>query len=107
MERPSITQTIQEYSRHPLLPQALIFAAAILAYLNSFRAGFVWDDQYIIAGNALLRSWSSLPRLLCTGYLQGASGYGEPTQAYRPVLMLTYFLTYQYFGAAPWAYHSV
>jgi Flp pilus assembly protein TadD len=83
-------------------------APAIAVFLPSlFATGFIRDDFYIIAENSLLRSWSSLPTLLSSGYWEGALGAGAPVQEYRPALMLSFFLNRQLTGAAPWGFHLV
>jgi len=69
-------------------------------------SGFLRDDRYVVAENPLLRSWHSVPALLTTGYWEGPMGAEAPVQEYRPVLMLTYFLTARTFGLAPWAFRA-
>lgn len=71
-----------------------IVAACALPYLGTLRAAdFIQDDRVIVAGNALLAgSWSSLGKLLTTGYWEAVWGEGAAVQEYRPVLMLSFFL---------------
>ena len=94
------------FQKNSIYSYCAVAALAAFVYANTlFATGFIWDDQYIIVQNVLLRRWSSLPLLLASGYWEGAVGYGASVQEYRPVLMLTYFLTRQCFGLAPWIYH--
>lgn len=90
-------------SRRPRTFLLLLCAAAYAGTL--FYPDFILDDGFILANNELLRRWASLPKLLCTGYWEGALGLGAPVQELRPALMLSYFLTYQLFGPSPWAFH--
>lgn len=39
------------------------------------------------------------------GLWQGALGYGAPVQSWRPLVQLSYLVTRQAFGTAPWVYH--
>lgn len=90
--------------RDALLPAAL---AAVTFAPSVFARAFIRDDAYIVAENALLRAWSSLPTLLSTGYWEGAMGAGAPVQEYRPALMLSFFLNRQLLGAGPWGFRLV
>jgi Flp pilus assembly protein TadD len=82
---------------------ALLAAAVYAPTLHA--VDFLRDDQYIVAQNALLRHWRSLPILLSTGYWEGALGAGAPVQEYRPALMASYFLNRAALGAGPWGFH--
>lgn len=88
------------------LSVGLIVLLAVGAYAGTlFSTELVSDDGPIIEQNALLRSWSSVPKLLTTGYWDSVHGPDAPVQEYRPLLMLGYFLTYQAFGTWPAPYH--
>lgn len=89
-------------------PAALLGLFAALAFAPTLSAsGFIRDDAFIVAGNALLRGWRLLPRLLAAGYWEGPSGAAAPVAEYRPVVMLSYFLNRAVFGPAPWGFHLV
>ena len=88
-----------------IFPFLLLGALAVLAFINAVPArDFIRDDRYVIAENPLLRSWSSLPKLLSTGYWEGPMGSEAPVQEYRPALMLSYFLTARAAGMSPTAF---
>jgi Flp pilus assembly protein TadD len=72
--------------------------AAGAAYLNALPNGFVWDDENLIVGNPLIKSWSFLPRLL-------ASPLQPDTAYYRPVQALTFLIEYRSFGLWPAGFH--
>ncbi|MBI5630445.1 MAG: tetratricopeptide repeat protein [Elusimicrobia bacterium] len=94
--------------KSPAWRASCLAALAAAAFSPSLCArGFIRDDWYIIAENALLRGWRLLPRLLSMGYWEGALGAAAPVQEYRPVLMLSYFLNRALLGAAPWGFHLV
>jgi len=77
---------------------AVVCLAAGVAYLNALPNGFVWDDENLIVGNPLIKSWSFLPRLL-------ASPLQPDTAYYRPVQALTFLVEYQSFGLWPAGFH--
>src|SRR5690242_16864756 len=41
-----------------------VFLIAALVYLPTLRAGFVWDDHFIVEANRQIRSLTNLPALL-------------------------------------------
>src|SRR5258706_6444400 len=81
---------------------AVLALAVYQPFLSS--PAFVWDDLPIIVENALMRSWRSLPRLLSNGYWEGAIGFGASVQEFRPVVLLSYFLTERVCGLSPLAF---
>lgn len=89
-----------------VLALAFLFSLAALAFSNTFAtSAFIRDDRYIVTGNPLLQSWNSLPKLLTTGYWEGALGTEAPVQEFRPALMLSYAVTALLFGFIPWIFH--
>ncbi|PTY08175.1 hypothetical protein DB347_00890 [Opitutaceae bacterium EW11] len=77
----------------PLLAVAL---AAGLAYSNTFRVPFVFDDVLAVFDNPTIGSlWKAL---------KPPSGYGL-TVSGRPVLNFSLALCHAISGAAPWSYH--
>lgn len=71
---------------------------AIAAYLPALQAGFVWDDDFHVTGNALLRSIDGLRRI-----------WLEPTATpqYYPLVHTTFWLEYRLWGLQPAGYHAV
>ncbi|HEX3728608.1 MAG TPA: hypothetical protein VHV47_02300, partial [Opitutaceae bacterium] len=74
---------------------ALIFPAALLAYLPALRGGFIWDDDGHVT-RPDLRSLGGLARI-----------WTEPgaTQQYYPVLHSAFWLEHRLWGDAPLEYH--
>jgi tetratricopeptide (TPR) repeat protein len=78
---------------------ALLMAlAAMLPYLGTLRADFVWDDDLLVVDNATYRDpglfWSSFTRNLIFS-----------PNYYRPLGLLTFFADFQLYGFRPWGYH--
>jgi tetratricopeptide (TPR) repeat protein len=76
---------------------ALIFVAAILAYLPALSGGFIWNDiDYVTAPG--LRSLGGLARIWTS---PGA------TQQYYPLLHSAFWVQHRLFGDDPLGYHVV
>ena len=76
----------------------LIAVAAILSYLGTLQADFVWDDDLLVVDNPYYRD-ASLFWQVFTRNLIFSSNY------YRPVGLLTLFADFQLHGFRPWGYH--
>lgn len=74
---------------------ALIFPAALLAYLPALRGGFIWDDDGHVT-RPDLRSLGGLARI-----------WTEPgaTQQYYPFLHSAFWIEHRLWGDAPLGYH--
>ena len=77
---------------------ALVAAAALAAYHNSFSGPFIFDDLTSICGNPSLRHLAHA--------LKPPDSIGT-TATGRPVLNLTLALNYAWTGPAVWSYHLV
>jgi len=76
----------------------VVAAAALAAYANALRNGFVWDDVNLVVGNPLIKSVAELGSLL-------SSPLQPNTQYFRPVQGVTFLLDYQLFGPTPAGFH--
>jgi tetratricopeptide (TPR) repeat protein len=88
-----------------LLPPALLLALGIACYANSFRNEFVWDDNFQIVENRLLRSWAFVPQLFTSDIPQAYQTDVRPVHFYRPLWMLSQLVDYQLWGPHPWGFH--
>ncbi|HTY44371.1 MAG TPA: tetratricopeptide repeat protein [Patescibacteria group bacterium] len=99
--------------RPGLVAVVLILLLTILAYANSLKNGFVWDDYSVIVENAFVKAWRNVPMLFHRAYLTKISdldylgerdiGSGELT--YRPVVTASYFVDYALWKLNPFGYH--
>ncbi len=90
--------------RKDLLAAGLVAALGIGAFASSLGNGFAYDDQRIVAGNAMVQQPSGALRLWLSDYW----GPGQVGPAlYRPVTVFTYWLNRHLLGAAPWHFHLV
>ncbi len=78
---------------------ALILLATVIAYGNSFRVPFIYDDTNQIVENALVKNPSLIPRLFTPEF------YKLSPKRFRPVTVLFYVLQYAFWRLNPWGYH--
>src|SRR5207244_10908316 len=76
---------------------AAIVVAVGLVYLPAFRADFVWDDEQLVTGNPLLRTFSGLLEIWS----------GGRTADYFPVTSTVFWIEYPLFGSKAAGYHPV
>lgn len=78
----------------------LIVVISVAVYANSVNNGFVYDDEFTITNNTLIRDIRNLHKLFQNEYFTLS---GE--MSYRPVVTLTYFFDYALYGQSSWGYH--
>lgn len=79
----------------------IIATLAIGLYSNTLKNGFVYDDEFTIVDNTLVKNFDNLPLLFDkTAYFRGFEEI-----SYRPVVTLTYFIDYALYGLNPLGYH--
>jgi Flp pilus assembly protein TadD len=76
---------------------AAIVMAVVLVYLPAFRAGFVWDDEQLVTGNPLLRTFSGLAEIWS----------GGRTADYFPITNTVFWIEHYIFGENAAGYHAV
>src|SRR5437899_10932325 len=101
--RPSSRSCMQR----PLLPIAILLGATLLAYSNSFQAGFVFDNNSLILQDSRIRSvsGSNLDLIFNQEYW-----YNNTTSGlYRPLATLSYLFNYAVLDnrGQPAGYHAV
>lgn len=83
-----------------LLPLFIILVIAVGIYATTLKNGFVYDDEDTIVANEFIKKISNLPKLFSQDYFTRSAEH-----SYRPVVTLTYFLDYAFYGLKPWGYH--
>src|SRR5437764_538757 len=76
---------------------AAIVVAVGLVYLPALRADFVWDDEQLVTGNPLLRTFSGLLEIWS----------GGRTADYFPVTSTVFWIEYHLFESKAVGYHAV
>jgi tetratricopeptide (TPR) repeat protein len=82
---------------------ALPAAAALVVYLNTLGAGFVYDDHLQIEDNPWVRQLRHLPKVVSQPVWRFRSA--ESTNYYRPVQMFAYNLLWASAGGSPLPFH--
>ncbi len=83
---------------------ALLAAACFFVYASALNNQFVWDDEEQVVNNAVIRDWNNFP-LIFTSSTFYAGGAGLSGGFYRPLVTLSYFWNYSYWGLNPFGYH--
>jgi len=83
-----------------LISVLLIIILGLVAYSNSFKGQFVWDDVIIINDNPHIKNWSNLPNIFTHNKIEG-----ELKKLYRPTQMLTYMADYSIWKLNVAGYH--
>jgi protein O-mannosyl-transferase len=105
-KRPKPSPRPTQWRRHALLIIAL-WAAALAAYSNSFRAGLVFDSQRVILVDSRIQANTTENiHLIWTGDYYNGTG---SSALYRPLTTLTYLWNYAVLGDGPNAagYHAI
>jgi tetratricopeptide (TPR) repeat protein len=82
----------------------IIIAMSCAVYGNTLRNGFVYDDIPQVVQNPWIREIRFIPEIFSTNVwaFQETS-----TNYYRPLLHISFMLSYYLFGLAPWGFHLV
>jgi len=78
-----------------LIISILLLVGAVLLYSPSLGSGFVFDDEFLIAGDPAIRA----PERLYDYFLRPSFSY------YRPLRSLSYHFDYRHWGLNPFGYH--
>ncbi|MFH1202628.1 MAG: tetratricopeptide repeat protein [Candidatus Omnitrophota bacterium] len=83
----------------------LILVLIFAAYSNSLYNKFVWDDEFLVVDNSLIKNPHLFPKIFSTDLFHnnplGATNY------YRPLQTLSYILDYSLFKLNPWGFHLI
>jgi tetratricopeptide (TPR) repeat protein len=82
----------------------LIVGVCSTVYFNTLFNGFVYDDRFQVLENPWITDLRSIPKMFTAGVWEFE---GDVSNYYRPVMHLSYALTYLVSGLRPWGYHAV
>lgn len=83
---------------------------SVVSHATSLTNGFVFDDEFLITRNELIRSLKHIPTLLISHYWAAPGdtmGVTFPSNLYRPLVVTTFALNYALGGLNPFGYHLV
>ena len=81
---------------------AVFALAAVVPFLPTLRAGFMYDDTTIVRDNALLRGWSALGRVWSAPYWPT---FGNDVGLYRPLHVALLAALWNLGGGSPRLFH--
>ncbi|MEE9543822.1 MAG: tetratricopeptide repeat protein [Thermodesulfobacteriota bacterium] len=83
---------------------ALIFFVTAALYLLTLANGFVYDDNFVVLDNPLIRGGAPIGDIF---FKNVWSFFGEDNKAnfFRPLQLLLYRAEYSLFGLTPWPWH--
>src|SRR5580700_11178998 len=88
----------------------LIFGLVFLLYGNSIRNNYALDDNYVTVTTPekpnnprIEKGISGIPKLFTTHYIESATQSFE----YRPLVLVTFAIEYQFFGSNPHVSHFI
>ncbi|HEY7087369.1 MAG TPA: tetratricopeptide repeat protein [Tepidisphaeraceae bacterium] len=100
-----LRQFIEENPRRAnMIGAVILVAVTLLAYARTFQSGFVWDDNYYVTENPLLKNWDGLRRIW-VDVIPDPSTYALPQ--YYPMTHTSFWLEYHLWGLNPTGYHAV
>ena len=80
----------------------LIVILGVIIYINCSDGGFIWDDHGLIQDNEYIKSWSSFPIIISTGF-----GAGGNSGFYRPLQSILQMSGYSWWGLQVTGYHLI
>lgn len=83
---------------------ATLSLLAVVPYLNTLVAGFVYDDNYQIVENPYVRSFHYIKQIL-TSPVWSFKYSRVPTNYYRPLMSLEYLILYKTYGPLAYVFH--
>jgi tetratricopeptide (TPR) repeat protein len=82
----------------PWLLAMILVIVTVVAYTPAMRAGFIWDDDYVVTNNPVVRSLGGLERI----WFQPGS-----TLQYYPLVFTSFWAEYHLWNLRPFGYHLV
>lgn len=84
----------------------IIVLAVIAVYANTFKHGFVLDDDVVFRQNKFVQEGvTAIPDILTHGFLFGFNQKND--QSYRPLVLIDFAISKTVFGNNPHAHHKV
>jgi len=82
----------------------VLVLACFFVYANAQLNQFVWDDEEQVVNNTVIRDWNNIGMVFKSSTFY-AGGAGLSGGFYRPLVTLSYFWNYAYWGLNPFGYH--
>ncbi|MDO8733664.1 MAG: tetratricopeptide repeat protein, partial [Elusimicrobiota bacterium] len=80
----------------------LIVLVSIFIYINALKSEFVFDDEFIVEKNTLIRSIKNISQIFVSSYW---GEHAKDTLLYRPIVITTFAIDYGIWKLNPFGYH--
>ena len=82
----------------------LLALAVVLAFANSLKVEFIYDDYAFVYNNEAIRTFTPLSKFLFSN-----EAFSQPVNyhVYRPLASFTFAINYAFGGLNPFGYHLV
>lgn len=97
--------SLKTISLMSFIPVLIIIFLSLASYFNSLPGAFIFDDNHVIVNNPLIRDIRSIPTIFSTNVW--AFQQGHTSNYYRPMMYVTFLLSYHIFGMNPYGFHLV
>ncbi|MGH9461246.1 MAG: tetratricopeptide repeat protein, partial [Vicinamibacteria bacterium] len=84
----------------------LLGILALVPYANSLTLDFVWDDRALILESPYVRDVRHLGEGLVSDYWKNPDYPGSTRFFYRPLMTLSFFIDYSFWGENPTGFHA-
>lgn len=103
-----LVKRVAEIYRSPSRKAVLIVGAlSLMVFLPAVATGFVYDDRPLIVENEYVHAWRWFFRGFGTHLwdVSRVADATEPRRYYRPLVTVSYLVTWMLVGARPWVFH--
>lgn len=87
----------QRSQKNFLMGALLLLGIVLLAYTNVFRAGYIWDDEFMLSENPLIKAPNGLVSIW----------FSTQPADYFPLTLTSFWVEWRLWGANPGGYHVV
>jgi len=91
-----------KHTKKPWIYFLLLAAIGLTIYSNTLGNRFVWDDEFLVLKNYLIKNWHYLPEIFTSElrvFSLGVSNF------YRPFQAISYMFDYSFWRLDPFGYH--
>ncbi|HAX62211.1 MAG TPA: hypothetical protein DCX95_06650 [Elusimicrobia bacterium] len=93
-------QKLFQNKKRIFLTFIILISTAI--YINALKSEFVFDDEFIVEKNTLIRSMKNIPQIFVSSYW---GEHSKDTLLYRPIVITTFAIDYSIWKLKPFGYH--
>lgn len=97
----SVDKSLKVFKEKQLKSYLIVGLVAFAVYANSLLNSFVYDDEFLVLGDASITSVSNAPK-----FFTGKEGFNQVfARYYRPIVSLSYLIDYELWNFKPFGFH--